>query len=407
MYECLSGSPPFAANSAMEIMYKHMQEEPPKLEAQAQPESLRQLAHLIDRCLRKDPLERPESVKSIASQLEEIFKDDIDMEEFFAPDSKKSIWAWKEIAAALVACTLLACLVFIGFRLIRPQRESATIRIRALSTSGEQHKLEALKSEFRKLEIRLKSKSAEVDKEKGLEGLVDKAIEISKFETWSRKDGIGTLSAAMSYCDSRNPHDLLLKAKLLEERANDESSQNEQDCENDYVEALRLIRLATRGKSSDQEVALYKSLIGYHLSKYDFLKAKQIFLKLEKIWNEKGVQKTAEGQDNALEQSKSILGRRGAFGIFVDDSKKRFAACDFALEVSAFMMSRGERKNARAYAQQCVHSLTDNKGDMPKGDRRFNAMAARAHKMLAELQVEDGDLKDAKYHMAEAERLSH
>jgi len=33
-------------------------------------------------------------------------------------------------------------------------------------------------------------------------------------------------------------------------------------------------------------------------------------------------------------------------------------------------------------------------------------MAARAHKMLAELQIEDGDLKDAKFHEAEAKRLS-
>jgi serine/threonine protein kinase len=82
MFECVSGKPPFVAETALELMYKHMNLSPPPLaNSGASPESQR-LAALIARCLSKDASARPQG-NEIATELAEIFSSPLEKFDLF------------------------------------------------------------------------------------------------------------------------------------------------------------------------------------------------------------------------------------------------------------------------------------------------------------------------------------
>lgn len=72
MYQSLTGSAPFAGESSMEIMYKHMHENAPSLAAT---KGDARLSVLIADCLKKDPAERPATSEVLArlSKLSQEF----------------------------------------------------------------------------------------------------------------------------------------------------------------------------------------------------------------------------------------------------------------------------------------------------------------------------------------------
>lgn len=70
MYQCLAGRPPFEADTAFELMMKHLNEAP------EEPSILRSelsdsgaLIDVVMKCLQKDPALRPQSVEDLAQQL--------------------------------------------------------------------------------------------------------------------------------------------------------------------------------------------------------------------------------------------------------------------------------------------------------------------------------------------------
>lgn len=71
MYEALAGVPPFCGQTPMEIMYKHMNEVPPKLGVitQSGNQSAALLSELIEKCLKKSPAERPPDFESIKKAI--------------------------------------------------------------------------------------------------------------------------------------------------------------------------------------------------------------------------------------------------------------------------------------------------------------------------------------------------
>lgn len=73
MYECLAAVQPFSGETPLEIMYKQMNEEPPRLQGITDTGSRASsmLASLIERCLRKDKQERPESFAQLKQLLRE------------------------------------------------------------------------------------------------------------------------------------------------------------------------------------------------------------------------------------------------------------------------------------------------------------------------------------------------
>lgn len=67
MYEVLKGAPPFYGKSPLETMNMHVHLKPPTLS-----QASTHLAHLIGRCLSKDPAERFSTLQEISSQLRSI-----------------------------------------------------------------------------------------------------------------------------------------------------------------------------------------------------------------------------------------------------------------------------------------------------------------------------------------------
>ncbi len=66
--ELLSGSPPFEADSWVEILEKHLRDEPPDLAA-GRPDAPAELVELVTACLAKPPDQRPPSIEAVGWEL--------------------------------------------------------------------------------------------------------------------------------------------------------------------------------------------------------------------------------------------------------------------------------------------------------------------------------------------------
>lgn len=72
LYELLAGCPPFMGNSLAECAMKHMTARPPPLGEATAALVPQRLAHVIHRCLAKDPAARIQSMKSLERELADI-----------------------------------------------------------------------------------------------------------------------------------------------------------------------------------------------------------------------------------------------------------------------------------------------------------------------------------------------
>lgn len=106
MYESLTGRPPHQAESAMDLLYKHISVAAESLERKARNSQSKALGALIDRCLSKDPSQRPASAAIVNKSLQEIFASPVH-DEFFAGDSKKKNSKAK-IAITAIVLTIAA-----------------------------------------------------------------------------------------------------------------------------------------------------------------------------------------------------------------------------------------------------------------------------------------------------------
>lgn len=103
MYKCISGEPPFAGDNDLETMYKHVNEEAPKLSLLAVGKEDRRLAQLVDRCLLKKKEERIQTAQELKLELNEIFKSLPSMS-FGSSVRKKAMLS----AKVLAGCCLVA-----------------------------------------------------------------------------------------------------------------------------------------------------------------------------------------------------------------------------------------------------------------------------------------------------------
>jgi serine/threonine protein kinase len=71
LYEIFTGDVPFRAGTAMEVLVKHLQEEPPAPRSRWA-EMPPRLEAAILRCLRKDPAERFQTVEELHRELEAL-----------------------------------------------------------------------------------------------------------------------------------------------------------------------------------------------------------------------------------------------------------------------------------------------------------------------------------------------
>lgn len=74
LFEMISGQRPFHANSAREVMVKHMTAQPPRLsKVREYPYPIpTELDQLVAHCLKKDPRDRPISIREVESRLQKV-----------------------------------------------------------------------------------------------------------------------------------------------------------------------------------------------------------------------------------------------------------------------------------------------------------------------------------------------
>lgn len=83
MYECVTGAPPHQAETAYEVMYKHINEKTASLTLNSTHAIGQSLGQLIDSCLVKDPAQRPSDLKKISDEIAEISKTEMKNVELF------------------------------------------------------------------------------------------------------------------------------------------------------------------------------------------------------------------------------------------------------------------------------------------------------------------------------------
>jgi len=112
MYECLSGKPPFMANSALETLALHKKAKPALLSSVLPPKSIPMpLVELIDKCLQKDREKRPQSMQEIKDQLASI--ENASSENIvFNSDIIKSKKKWALITLAGCILTLICWIIY-------------------------------------------------------------------------------------------------------------------------------------------------------------------------------------------------------------------------------------------------------------------------------------------------------
>jgi serine/threonine-protein kinase len=71
IYECIVGQPPFVAQTSIQYLSAHSSQAPPKLRDSFQ-DAPPELEVLVDRCLAKDPGDRPQSADQVAEALKAI-----------------------------------------------------------------------------------------------------------------------------------------------------------------------------------------------------------------------------------------------------------------------------------------------------------------------------------------------
>jgi serine/threonine protein kinase len=68
VFECLNGSPPYAAHQGMRVLWAHLQEEPPD-PCPDRPEIPEAFREAVKTALRKEPAERPATSVEYAASL--------------------------------------------------------------------------------------------------------------------------------------------------------------------------------------------------------------------------------------------------------------------------------------------------------------------------------------------------
>lgn len=126
LYELLSGQPPFKADTALETMAMHANNEAPSLNTVSSNEIPLEASNLLAACIAKNPEERPQSMESFLSSLEEIERagessnlTDTQIEnedqELESPDSKRKKTRPGTLLLVVTASILLIGLVAVFF----------------------------------------------------------------------------------------------------------------------------------------------------------------------------------------------------------------------------------------------------------------------------------------------------
>lgn len=255
MYECITGSVPFAGDNAFDTMYKHMNAEAPSLINEAKSPQAKSLARLISRCLAKSPQERPQSVDEMEAQLKEIFSSGRKIELFAGVRRRHNKELW--LAIGIVSAVLILGGSGIAFFLECKQKEMKVLL-----------KVPTKEELFYKALDKLKAKDR-----KSLRDYL--ALGRMQLESTSKKDiadAKATYSQALNLCKSDgsvlSDHRALCYAMIAKSEwmlgGYEESSA-------DFEKAIKIVKEKKNEESAEMnaDIMLERILLKLHLNKFD------------------------------------------------------------------------------------------------------------------------------------------
>ncbi len=392
MYECLCGRAPFEVRSAMEIMYKHMQEIPPSLQMKAKSPQAKRLALLIDRCLEKEPASRIQSVEQISHELKEIFASDLELDEFVAVEGREKNHK-RRVFIGVGVLTILA-LLLLGMQ-IRYQSQ-ADIEVKSFSTLSkeEESELRARENKVEGLFLRLNRKQSILDQKALLETLVENAQELSGLyvRAAERSKAGELLERVLELLERRvngSNNYALLESRLYFTMALVHDG-NEEKSENNFYQALISAQEASNyAASRKQEEIIRKSRIKYRLSRRNWAGAREDFSAIQAIWKEQKLPlKNDLESDHTLVASNGYLQAIAACAV-IRDPEEKILALTLAADICEYEISRESSSFPARALSQCLQGMNS----VPKTREskelisRLYGLLARAEDLLSEPEL--------------------
>jgi tRNA A-37 threonylcarbamoyl transferase component Bud32 len=197
MYETLSGQPPHQADSSLELMYKHMTVQAPKLEELARDSVSRRLGRLVDACLSRDPQNRPQTAAEILLELNRIFESNLAGSAFFslsAPTGKGRVWQYGG-ATLLVLAAVAAFFVVPFLQHLKTAPQTAEM-------DPSERKIQDLESRLRSQEWLFKNPKTNSQKVQRADELVSLLLAKAELERKLKRysDAEKTIERAFTYC---------------------------------------------------------------------------------------------------------------------------------------------------------------------------------------------------------------
>lgn len=165
MYECTTGAPPFQAETAFEVMYKHINEDVKSLTSNSKQAAAESLGKLIDSCLRKDPAQRPTDLNAINAELAQIAKTEIKNQELFQKKKESKV-----IFLVLAALAVLLALGGVNFYVTHNKSVAEADKLEKEMEAVQDHKLDQIREliEIQKRRVE-KSENAEERSKNGFQ----------------------------------------------------------------------------------------------------------------------------------------------------------------------------------------------------------------------------------------------
>lgn len=231
MYECIAGNTPFSGDSGMEIMYKHMSEQPPALAIKSNSSQSKRLAALVSSCMQKDPTARPESISAVAAELSEIFSSNTEKLDLFG-QSLSSRKRANPIVVGGFVFILLSAVATLGLIYFHKPPEPNAVII------PEQQKIQE-KIAAAKLKLETSKKTTFQEKLKLLFNLGRSQLKSTSSQ--DLRDAESTFNQALELCKANgSPADRIAACFTLRGKAR-WKQENISAADSDFDEALKVI----------------------------------------------------------------------------------------------------------------------------------------------------------------------
>lgn len=277
MYEICNGKPPFDGDTAIEIMYKQINEMPARLEQPTKTLKGNRFWSLIQACLQKDPALRPQTIQALRKSFEEI----ADKDWHQTSESLQKVRIGRKKQIVLVGLALLSILAVAGFFTIKnfyhPKKTKQAIELSPQKSSNDEKIQKALKIARNHVQLARTDLNATSNEDEHYE----KAKQLAGFYLeLARQQMNSDLPEEIRLADQtcRSGISLCQKEHLMHDRASILLLQgnlalktgNLNECEKHFNECYEIVLKMDDPRKLDwQDIAMHRSVLQIKQEKFD------------------------------------------------------------------------------------------------------------------------------------------